>query len=77
MLTKTQGLGQVATTIWLSPPIPADAARLDLDVSELFRVSAPRGDVPPLKRALSEGPWPLTVNLRPRAHSRGGPARTP
>lgn len=65
VLAKTQGLGQVATTIWLSPPIPADATRLDLDVSELFRVSAPRGDVPPLKRPLSDGPWPLTVDLRP------------
>lgn len=64
-LAKTQGLGQVATTIWMSPAVPAEATRLGISVGELIRVSPPRGDAPTMTRPLSDGPWTLSMDLRP------------
>lgn len=64
-LTQTQGLGQVATTVWLTPAIPADARRVELEFTTLRRVSPPRGDEPTIARPLTGGPWCLTVDLAP------------
>ncbi len=64
-IAQSQGLGQVATTVWISPAIPAEAQRLDLVTDDLLRVIPPRGGEPPVTRPLSGGPWGVAVDLSP------------
>lgn len=65
VIAQTQGLGQVATTVWISPAIPADAQRLELSADGLLRITPARGDEPTITRPLTGGPWVLGIDLAP------------
>lgn len=59
------GLGAVAATVALEPPVPADAARLQLEVRGVARAVPRRLGGPAIERELIGGPWDLWLDLRP------------
>ncbi len=63
-VTRSFGLGQMATTIWITPAIPADARFLRVHIDEMSRVNPARGERG-VARPLTGGPWHLSINLVP------------
>ncbi len=73
-ISLTAGLGQVETTVWLSPAIPSEAHTLHLDIDSVQRVNPARGERG-VVRELSEGPWSVDVDLRPPRTLSDAPTR--
>jgi len=63
-LTRSFGLGQLVTTVWLSPAIPADARTLEVRMDAMTRINPSRGERG-VARPISGGPWELTLPLVP------------
>lgn len=63
-LSRQSGLGAMTATVWLVPEVPPQARSLRLTVSDVVRLSVPRGGTG-VERVLSGGPWELEVDLVP------------
>lgn len=63
-LSRQSGLGAMTATVWLVPEVPPQARCLRLTVSDVARLSVPRGGTG-VERVLSGGPWELEVDLVP------------
>jgi hypothetical protein len=72
-ITKDAGLGAVQATIWVTPAIPPDARRLEVEVRTLSRVSTGRRGGG--ERPLTDGPWRLDLDLLPERTAAEQPAR--
>ena len=72
-ITKDAGLGAVQATIWVTPAVPPDARRLDIEIKTLTRVSTGRRGGG--ERPLTDGPWRLAVDLIPERTAAEQPKR--
>lgn len=84
-IARASGLGSMTATIWLRGAIPEAATRLDIRVAAIGRVAV-TGSPVAVERAISGGPWDLSIPLRPtrtladppiQSGAGGAPAREP
>jgi hypothetical protein len=74
VLNGQSGLGTLQASLWIAPPLPADARRIDLTVPGLARTAPARGGGG-VTRPLAGGPWSLAIDLVPSRTTVPVPAR--
>lgn len=75
-LAQHAGLGALQAGVWISPPPPPSARRLEITARGLARMGAARGGAA-VPRPLSGGPWHLVADLVPPATAVPPPPEPP